>query len=541
MQDPQAHTEAAALLLQRGSPVASAPREPEQGGGAPAPVTRLLYPPVALLSQRQRRRRGWLWGLLGFAFTVAALIVFDGAAKGGRPVNFQSIILLVSLAFLCLHRTARHWVLAVVEPNLPGRRRLLWRNIDRLRVLSRAVRYAGIMIGSQVMAKVTRVGLTGEAIRMVFIWTLWGALLLEGSFRILGQRLAARSAQDRLRDDTRRPIIFLRSFADESLRILDRFGGSQFVRLEAMLATWFERLGPFVALGRPGERLPREGASRLYAKEDWQTHVNSFLIDAAVIVLVLADSSGLRWEVERIASLGLFSKTVVVFPRRSAREMRRRWRAFADIVSRHAPGVQLPPGERALRACVMHFDERGHAHPLGRRAWTAKAYGAALEQLSEVGGGHFKVPASPAAVAKATLPMAAQTTPSTPPTSMRPRVARRFSARQIAWVTSVLSPLPGAALVAVNLFRDRKPYWWLRLLAALGLALCLEGLHRNLRVLEVFFVPLSIVYGVAAYIVLEAKEILDGGPGLGAAPFWQLIAVAAAGLLFEVAAAVLIA
>jgi hypothetical protein len=46
------------------------------------------------------------------------------------------------------------------------------------------------------------------------------------------------------------------------------------------------KIGPFVAIGRPGERLPQLGAIRLYvADPEWQEMVTRLMSEAALVVL----------------------------------------------------------------------------------------------------------------------------------------------------------------------------------------------------------------------------------------------------------------
>src|SRR5574339_970358 len=130
---------------------------------------------------------------------------------------------------------------------------------------------------------------------------LWGiglvlfaaSLVLSG---LLAQRIDARGRRLRQRDalsviaeDPRPPVLFLRSFDDDDVHDLtSRTGRVGLHRTEDNLCHALRRLGPVVAIGRPGERLPEVGAARLYVSDrTWQDAVRFFLEKARAVVIVM--------------------------------------------------------------------------------------------------------------------------------------------------------------------------------------------------------------------------------------------------------------
>lgn len=114
------------------------------------------------------------------------------------------------------------------------------------------------------------------------------------------------SAQDVLAEDTRPPVIYLRSFKDDRgssvntmknrfplWRLLHPFklwasGLNVFDTRteEEILAEVLHQIGPVVGIGRPGEKLPLLGAARVYVGDDhWQQTVHDFLSRAGLVVL----------------------------------------------------------------------------------------------------------------------------------------------------------------------------------------------------------------------------------------------------------------
>src|SRR5262249_53130487 len=91
-------------------------------------------------------------------------------------------------------------------------------------------------------------------------------------------RLVVADAKRLLDDPAYRPIVFLRSFADEgatvtSKRLFDRLVRRR-RRLEEIAVSALRPLGAAIAIGQPGERLPKLGAIRAYYPDDqWQAAV----------------------------------------------------------------------------------------------------------------------------------------------------------------------------------------------------------------------------------------------------------------------------
>src|SRR5262249_17133132 len=122
----------------------------------------------------------------------------------------------------------------------------------------------------------------------------------------------------------RRPsILFLRSFhADNQFPVrtgswLTTMLGKAKVPLEAALTEQLLDFGPVIAIGRPGEPLPPLGASRFYAPrdgEEWKRHVTEFARDSQLVVVMLGETEGLRWEYDLLAGANWLSKTVFVVP-----------------------------------------------------------------------------------------------------------------------------------------------------------------------------------------------------------------------------------
>ena len=132
---------------------------------------------------------------------------------------------------------------------------------------------------------------------------LWGALaatLLSAARRVHLKLDVAQRVTDR-----RPPVVYLRSFtADKRLsrRPLALGRLAAFRSEEEQMVAALREVGPVFALGKPGERLPRLGASRVYVDgAEWQQQVLAWFRSAALVVIHIPASptDGLVWEIEQ--------------------------------------------------------------------------------------------------------------------------------------------------------------------------------------------------------------------------------------------------
>jgi len=156
-----------------------------------------------------------------------------------------------------------------------------------------------------------------------------------------GRRMRAREAERTLETDPRPPIVYLRpfNFDRSSRRSVAR--SEMFARThEQRLARALRRVGPFVAIGDPAEKLPDLGADRLYRDEDhWQETVVDLTRRAGTIVVHVGDSPGLAWEVQHVVNLGQPERIILSL----VTEDKQRYHDFRDTLGhlfpRRLPGA----------------------------------------------------------------------------------------------------------------------------------------------------------------------------------------------------------
>ena len=106
------------------------------------------------------------------------------------------------------------------------------------------------------------------------------------------------SAAEARTADPRAPVVYLRSFVTDELPRMT-FVYSAAVSAEQEIGFAMDRIGPLIAIGKPGERLPELGAARLYvADHEWQEVVGEMMREAALVVIRAGETPSLWWEIE---------------------------------------------------------------------------------------------------------------------------------------------------------------------------------------------------------------------------------------------------
>jgi TM2 domain-containing membrane protein YozV len=128
-----------------------------------------------------------------------------------------------------------------------------------------------------------------------------------------GWKYDAVPAEKLLEEDPRPPVVYIRSFKDDDKIILGSrlrrwystvFGYLTAITMEQELAIIMNRVGPVVAIGKPGELLPELGAARLYASDDeWRAVITDLMKRASLVVVRAGATANLRWEIDQAATL----------------------------------------------------------------------------------------------------------------------------------------------------------------------------------------------------------------------------------------------
>jgi hypothetical protein len=198
------------------------------------------------------------------------------------------------------------------------------------------------------------------------------ALLLGGiASYSRGKKLAAIYARHLIEQDRRPPVLYLRSFKDDPIAATvtaAKLLGPAAALLgtqtdEEQLAEVMDQIGPFWAIGKPGERLPEVGAARLYVGEgDWQRRVSELMSQARLVVLRPGETSNFWWEVNTATEIAGPEKLLFLLPFN-----RKQYEGFRQRAKEFLP-CSLPDFEpwhqvfgRGIRA-VLYFERDWTPH-----------------------------------------------------------------------------------------------------------------------------------------------------------------------------------
>jgi hypothetical protein len=209
------------------------------------------------------------------------------------------------------------------------------------------------------------------------------------------RRLAAVEARRMMQHDTRPPVLYLRSFGDDRLKLwtatlgrpslMERFTPRRFDAFEEVLVRHLSLRGPVIALNPPGTKLAPLGAAReTIDSADWQSAIAAWMERSALIVFVAPPGEvtrGLLWELEFVSASNRWDRTLIVVPPVPPPDLQRRWERFLEAwaklrrftfpVSAEDPGA-LAVACRNGKWTVFTADRR-----------TEWSYGAALRALGD--------------------------------------------------------------------------------------------------------------------------------------------------------------
>jgi hypothetical protein len=190
-----------------------------------------------------------------------------------------------------------------------------------------------VMVAANVAIPVLGFGMVQEDATVKGLPEVWAVMAVLVAYVLLfaimrlfrrSQQWDALSAEEALRRDPRAPVLYLRAFTDDGQtavrghqwqdRVFGKLAGLLTVTTpEQELAFILQRVGPVVAIGKPGERLPELGAARVYVPHDaWQQTVLEMLARSSMVLTRVGASPGVLWELDRVLSLASRSKVLIL-------------------------------------------------------------------------------------------------------------------------------------------------------------------------------------------------------------------------------------
>jgi hypothetical protein len=185
-----------------------------------------------------------------------------------------------------------------------------------------------------VVSAIAAWAMAGKLELVVDTFFIAALLISTGRYLIrLGRRVKEYpSLEELLTHDARPPVLYLRSFNQESQYFVigDKSEYGRYAKsFQAVIASSYQKIGipfeaylsdaltesigPFIALGGPEDYLAAEGAVRTYAKDtEWMDLLDQLARRCACIVAEVGKSANLRWEFEHLRHEGLQPKLFVV-------------------------------------------------------------------------------------------------------------------------------------------------------------------------------------------------------------------------------------
>ncbi len=134
-----------------------------------------------------------------------------------------------------------------------------------------------------------------------------------------------------MKKDTRAPVLYLRSFNDEvEDRSLTKYFNNASVsskkdlslttpsigfREQDALSYVFRKVGPYIALGKPGEKIPELGSSKIYVPDEaWQNTIRDFFEKSKLIIFRAGKTEGLKWELRELVQTVKPQKIIMLLP-----------------------------------------------------------------------------------------------------------------------------------------------------------------------------------------------------------------------------------
>lgn len=197
-----------------------------------------------------------------------------------------------------------------------------------------------------------------------------GALGLHRSRQYL-----APNAEQLLQRDPRPPVVYLRPFDADDIdpdppnqyeylygegTFEEAFGASE----EEQLAVCMNELGPFVAIGKPYDLLPKLGAARIrVSDQQWKAKVTEWVSRAQLIVLRIGFTKGVEWEVAHIVEHAPPEKLVLLLPFTPATGYETFRERMREQFNRDLPEISHRDWTPPLSVCgLMYFSSGWEPH-----------------------------------------------------------------------------------------------------------------------------------------------------------------------------------
>lgn len=226
----------------------------------------------------------------------------------------------------------------------------------------------------------------------IIVMAAIGCLMLGWFGYDMGRRMRLPDGWTVMERDKRPPVIYLRPFSEDdrvtySAPVGKRRGGVETspeskgsASHEQALVRALGAIGPFIAIGKPGEMVAPDGAARIYvADNEWRETALMLLKKAAVVVLQPDATEGTWWELNAVAQHVDPRRLLMLVPDPTLRPLG--YNRVRRITAQVLP-VSLPDAPGPCNAAIFDDDARPIVFPLGKSpAKTLEPFFARLRTL----------------------------------------------------------------------------------------------------------------------------------------------------------------
>jgi len=171
-----------------------------------------------------------------------------------------------------------------------------------------------------------------------------GSLAFVAGWRFIARRFSRLSLEGLVSKDKRPPILFLRSFHDDQVRLSKPRQlffrrvvsvGEPRPTLDHVLLEEGTPFGPVVAIGAPGSTPPFGAARKYVIDQEWRDTIVELCRQSAAVVATIDQTEGVCWELRYLMTADHRQRTLFLVPPRLAQH---------DELARILPGI-FPEGE----------------------------------------------------------------------------------------------------------------------------------------------------------------------------------------------------
>jgi hypothetical protein len=179
----------------------------------------------------------------------------------------------------------------------------------------------------------------------LFMSLLMGFLAAGGLFLLWrGRQYAAKADAERIGTDSNPSVLYLRAFRSDPstarYTFLPGHLGLGLATQEEQLRDALRPFGDLVAIGQPGEGLPKPGAARIYAsEEEWKEVVKRQMQAARLVIIRAGVGKNLLWELKQAVETLNPQKVLIL-----VLQMKAKHYEFFRTKANPVLGVSLPEG-----------------------------------------------------------------------------------------------------------------------------------------------------------------------------------------------------